>query len=58
MKRNEIKGFRLKLSKKYSIYFCYYKNIFNILSITFDKNYTTLKYLYDKNSNKEMDYNE
>ena len=52
MKRNEIKGFRLKLNKKYSIYFCYYKNIFNILSITFDKNYTTLKYLYDKKLSK------
>lgn len=48
MKRKNIKGFRIKLNKKYSIYICYYKNIFKILSITLDKHYTTIKYLYDR----------
>ena len=48
MKRNNIKGFRIKLLKQYSIYICYYKNIFNILSIALDKQYKTIKYLYDK----------
>lgn len=48
MKRNNIKGFKINLTKNYNLYICYYKNIFNILSITFNKNYNTIKYLYDR----------
>lgn len=48
MKREKIKGFKINLTKNYNLYICYYKNLFNILSITFNKNYTTKKYLYDR----------
>lgn len=48
MKREKIKGVKIKLLKNYYIYICYYKNIFNVLSIALNKNYKTIKYLYDK----------
>ena len=48
MKRNNIKGFKINLTKNYNLYICYCKNIFNILSITLNKNYKTIKILYDR----------
>lgn len=48
IKRKNIKGFKIPLTKKYNLYVCYNKNIFNILSITLNKDYKTIKYLYDR----------
>lgn len=52
MKREHIKSFIIGNKKRKYIEVVYYKNIFNILSISIIKKYRTLKRLYDKDLTK------